>query len=180
MASSITLLSFGAAFSSKKVYLVRTNAARKVRCRKIDDTRPAVAICAQRYIRQMYSYAPSTAARICTTSNPRRSAGAARDATRLSKREYCRRISRRGSPSRLFSAFFAFFLSHNRNRRAKFFFRQIVAWTRGSGGAADSAAVSWKKSGEQRRDRGAVLRDWVRATVARVCLLCCESILSEF
>lgn len=55
----IIVILFDAAFSWPKKRISRKNEKpRKVRRRKIDDTRPAVAICARRYFRQMYSYAP--------------------------------------------------------------------------------------------------------------------------
>lgn len=148
----IIVILFDAAFSwpKKKGYPVRTkNLERFAAGKSMTHNRPSPFARGATFDRCIPTR-PSAAARICTTPNPRRSAGTARDARRSSEGEDCRRVSRRDSRSRLFfnNSVFGVLLSYNRNRRARYFFRQIVAWTRGSGGAAGSAAVSWKKSGE--------------------------------
>lgn len=147
--------------------------------RKIDDTRPAVAICAfcaRRCVRRMYSYA----SRIDR-------------ATQLHDAESARIIWRRARPRGIVGA---------RGSSASFSSRLVLVSPRyfsasscpriGSSkrdpstrGRGVDTGFRWRWQRrrvveEERRDRGAVLRDWVRATVARVCLLCCESILGEF
>lgn len=149
--------------------------------RKIDDTRPAVAICAfcaRRYVRQMYSYA----SRIdrATQLHDAESAGSI-----WRRARYRGIVGARGS-SASFSSRFAL------ASLLGIFQRPLVLGSRPRSGIPPRTRSRGVDTGfrwrwqrrrvveEERRDRGAVLRDWVRAIVARVCLLCCESILSEF